>query len=184
MPRDDHRLDETAIRNRNAAEELDSIVRHSAASNGFGAPEVALGEIGAEPRERGALCQTVLLARDELLCLRDGRGAVLRLHDGVAWLTQERAARDVVLREGESFRLDRDGLALVEALRDATITVSAGARALAPGFEILHPIPSTARPMWPGLVPAFVAQAVESWLQRFRVGWRLLPPARRLMCRS
>jgi hypothetical protein len=133
--------------NGDAAAELDSIVRHSAASNGFGAPEVALPEIATEPRTANALYQTVPLARHELLCLRDGCGALLRLHEGVAWLTQDRAPQDVMLREGESFRLDRDGLVLVVALRDATITLSAGARALAPGFEILRPMPSAARPM-------------------------------------
>jgi hypothetical protein len=42
MPRDDRRFDERVKSNRDAAEELDAVARHSAASNGFGAPEVAL----------------------------------------------------------------------------------------------------------------------------------------------
>jgi hypothetical protein len=117
MPRVDHRLDERVRNNRDAVEELDAIVQHSAASNGFGAPEVALREIGTEPREASALWHTVVLARDELLCLEDGCGALLRLHEGVARLTPESAARDVVLREGESLCLDRDGRRLLPPAR-------------------------------------------------------------------
>lgn len=84
MPRDDHWLDERAKNSRDAAEELDAIARHSAASNGFGAPEVALRELAAEPRPRRRAGETILLARPELPCLRDAREALLRLHEGVA----------------------------------------------------------------------------------------------------
>jgi hypothetical protein len=67
VPRDDDWLDERAKNNRDAAKELDDMVRHSAASNGFGAPEVALPEIATEPRTANALYQTVPLARHEIL---------------------------------------------------------------------------------------------------------------------
>src|SRR6266516_4297579 len=98
MPHADHQLDES---NRNAADEMDAVVRHSAGSNGFGAPEVALEASRADPRVASAQCQTVMLARHEVLCLRDECGALVCLHEGVAWLTQERAPVDVMLLEGE-----------------------------------------------------------------------------------
>ena len=54
---------------RDAASELDAIVRHSAASNGFGAPEVAAPEI--EPPEASPWFETVQFARDELLWIAE-----------------------------------------------------------------------------------------------------------------
>jgi Protein of unknown function (DUF2917) len=42
---------------------------------------------------------------------------------GRIWITEEAGNADVVLRPGESFRLARRGLAVVEALSDASISV-------------------------------------------------------------
>lgn len=60
-------------------------------------------------------------------------GAVLRLRDpagrhigvvrGAVWLTQDNDRRDRVLADGDSFRFDRDGLALVMALGEAASVV-------------------------------------------------------------
>jgi hypothetical protein len=58
MPRDDRRVDERVKSNSDAAEELDAVARHSAASNGFGAPEVALCEIGTELPGRRPMCKS------------------------------------------------------------------------------------------------------------------------------
>ncbi len=44
MSREDRRVDERVKSNSASADELDVVARHSAASNGFGAPEVALCE--------------------------------------------------------------------------------------------------------------------------------------------
>ena len=52
---------------------------------------------------------TVRLARDGLLGIDDGRGLRLRVASGAVWLTQQDDGRDVVLREGESFVIDRPG---------------------------------------------------------------------------
>ena len=40
---------------------------------------------------------------------------------GTLWITEQGSPRDVMLRSGESFRLGRNGLALVEAFSDASL---------------------------------------------------------------
>ena len=66
----------------------------------------------------------VLLARGEAVPLRDGRGRTVRAHSGRVWITEENGNRDVVLEPGESFRLARSGLAVVEAFSDASISIA------------------------------------------------------------
>lgn len=62
------------------------------------------------------------LQRGRFLRLVDGAGSTVTAHAGSVWLTEQDSARDVVLRPGQSFRLGRQGLALVEAFSDAAIT--------------------------------------------------------------
>lgn len=52
-----------------------------------------------------------------------GKGLEVTSLEGVAWITQTDDARDVILAKGQSFVLDRPGLAVVYALRDATLLV-------------------------------------------------------------
>ena len=59
----------------------------------------------------------------------NGAGICLAVHSGIVWLTQERDARDWMLEEGRRHRLDRDGTAIVSALRAARLTLSAPRRA-------------------------------------------------------
>jgi len=42
---------------------------------------------------------------------------------GVVWITQERDQRDIILPAGQSVTLDRAGLAVVFAFKDAIVTV-------------------------------------------------------------
>jgi Protein of unknown function (DUF2917) len=48
--------------------------------------------------------------------LADGRGALVRVEAGKVWITQDGDRKDVFLRAGESFRIERDGLTLVSVL--------------------------------------------------------------------
>jgi len=74
------------------------------------------------------------LPRHVSISLHDRAGDRIECVAGVLWITQDRDPRDIVLRAGESFRLDRDGRAVVFALADARFALhrAAPGRALAP----------------------------------------------------
>lgn len=65
----------------------------------------------------------IQLARGEAVPVRDAVGRTVHAHEGRVWITEERGSEDVVLQAGESFRLARRGLAIVEALSDASISI-------------------------------------------------------------
>ncbi len=68
------------------------------------------------------------LGAGELLDIHDGEGLTVRCIDGAVWITQSHDPRDVVLRRGESFMIDRPGLTLVSAPGEsAVIAVRAAA---------------------------------------------------------
>jgi len=56
------------------------------------------------------------LARGEPLRLQDPAGRHLSVLEGSVWVTQQGDPRDPVLAGGETFRFDRNGLALVTPL--------------------------------------------------------------------
>jgi hypothetical protein len=69
------------------------------------------------------------LARGYVIRIEDACDMQVRVEKGLVWITQECDTRDVMLESGESFRLDRDGTALIEACgREAfsRISVSRG----------------------------------------------------------
>jgi hypothetical protein len=53
----------------------------------------------------------------------DGEGLTLLCLKGAVWVTQEDDARDIILTAGESFTLDRNGLAVLYALSAACIAL-------------------------------------------------------------
>jgi hypothetical protein len=57
------------------------------------------------------------LQKGQTACLRDALGIEIRVTEGCLWLTQERDAQDHVIATGETFRIDRPGVALLTALR-------------------------------------------------------------------
>lgn len=63
------------------------------------------------------------LTDGELVEMRDVRGATLRVTRGVLWVTQDRDCRDVVLRAGDVWTVERQGLTLAEAQGPATVCV-------------------------------------------------------------
>ena len=63
------------------------------------------------------------LAPNELVKLDGARGTTLRVTRGALWITLEDDTRDVVLRAGDVFTIDRGGLTLVEAQGRATVCV-------------------------------------------------------------
>ena len=65
----------------------------------------------------------VKLAQYETINIIDGKGSRITARAGSLWVTQEHDVRDVILRPGHSFTLDRDGTAIIEALADAEVSL-------------------------------------------------------------
>jgi quercetin dioxygenase-like cupin family protein len=65
------------------------------------------------------------LAEGDVIRIRDTEGKSLIVFEGRVWLTQDEDSRDIVLEAGESFVLDRGGVAIAQALRDASVLVMA-----------------------------------------------------------
>jgi hypothetical protein len=72
----------------------------------------------------------IALEQRTLLNIRDGGGLTVLCLKGMIWLTQQNDVRDIVLSAGESFTLDRPGLALLYALRPACATILGAAPGL------------------------------------------------------
>jgi hypothetical protein len=72
--------------------------------------------------------------------IENARGIEVSCVRGVTWVTQESDPRDLILASGQSVVLDRPGLAVVYAFKDAVIT-------LAPSWQLPAPgsIPATSR---------------------------------------
>ncbi len=62
----------------------------------------------------------VELARNHVGTVRDAKGALLRVTRGIVWITQESDPEDTVLRTGDNWVLERDGLTVIQAHVDAT----------------------------------------------------------------
>jgi len=57
-------------------------------------------------------------------CIEDGKGLEVTAVSGTVWITQAGDIRDVILARGRSFVLDRNGRAVLYALKDAAIVVA------------------------------------------------------------
>jgi len=68
---------------------------------------------------------SVRLNAGELLDIDDGEGFTVECLEGAVWITQSNDPRDIVLKAGQSFVLDKPGLALVcAASGPATVAVA------------------------------------------------------------
>jgi hypothetical protein len=66
---------------------------------------------------------TIDLQQGRFLRVMHGAGSTVTAHAGSVWITEQDSPRDVVLRAGQSVRLRRPGLALVEAFSDAALSI-------------------------------------------------------------
>jgi hypothetical protein len=64
------------------------------------------------------------LSRGQTLRLRDGAGGTICCRAGTVWVTEEHQPRDVLLEAGACHGLSQRGVALVQALGDATVSFS------------------------------------------------------------
>lgn len=63
------------------------------------------------------------LSPRETLTLPDVRGATLRVARGTVWITQEDDPQDVVLRTGDTWTVERNGLTILEAQSEVNLCV-------------------------------------------------------------
>jgi hypothetical protein len=73
--------------------------------------------------------------------IEHAKGVQVTCVRGVTWITQEQDSRDLILTAGQSIVLDRRGLAVVFAFKDAVITLGAGSP---PPAAALHAPPRRA----------------------------------------
>jgi len=64
------------------------------------------------------------LPRGGTLRIVDGQPHVIDVFQGQVWITQDGDPRDIILEAGESFRVEGNGLTLVQAFKDARVLVS------------------------------------------------------------
>jgi hypothetical protein len=64
------------------------------------------------------------LAADEMIDIEKGKGLEVESVSGAIWITQAHDGRDIVLRPGDAFTLDRRGVAVVSALTPATVKLT------------------------------------------------------------
>jgi hypothetical protein len=70
----------------------------------------------------GSVVQGALgMARGSVLRIQDAPGLVVQVHEGALWLTQEGDALDRYIGPGGTFRLDRGGLAIAQAISRHTL---------------------------------------------------------------
>ncbi len=93
-------------------------------------------KLWTSPFDESLLLDGAVLPRRGLLSIRGGRGAVLIVEHGEVWVTQDADPRDIVLSAGAWFRLDRDGVAIVQPLHAAAVTLTAVADGPVPEIEI------------------------------------------------
>jgi hypothetical protein len=100
-------------------------------------------KLWTEPFDARLIAEGIHLGRDEVAGIRNGRGALVFVEAGTAWITQENDRRDVLVTAGESFRLDRDGVALIGAHRSAKVTITAPLEGAEPEVFRSTPVPTT-----------------------------------------
>ncbi len=118
--------------------------------------------IWKEPLDERIVHEDLTLDRGMLLRVRDGNRLLVFVRVGLVWLTQQDDPRDTLLEAGTWFRLDRDGLALIYALRGASVTITAPHDAKA-RWKIEREAPSTA--------PAAIPRRAERRRSLLRLFW-------------
>ena len=66
----------------------------------------------------------VRLARGQTLKVHDGAGSTICASEGTVWITEENSRKDVVLEPGHCFKLQSQGLTIVQAFADASVSLA------------------------------------------------------------
>jgi hypothetical protein len=76
--------------------------------------------------------EPITLASRSVHRIENAKGMRVSCVRGPVWITQSRDPRDMIVSSGQSVVLNRPGLAVVYAFKDAIITVGAGLQLPAP----------------------------------------------------
>jgi hypothetical protein len=80
--------------------------------------------------------EPIRLAAQSVHRIENAKGIRVSCVRGATWITQERDPRDMILASGQSVVLDRPGLAVVYAFKEAVITLGAAWQLPAPGNQV------------------------------------------------
>jgi hypothetical protein len=80
-----------------------------------------------------SITKGVRLERNQVLRIRDGRGARIRAASGTLWITEESSAADIILLPGDAHRIANEGTAIVLAHRAARLVLVVPPGIRAPG---------------------------------------------------
>jgi hypothetical protein len=69
------------------------------------------------------ISNAVPLRRGQVLRIVDGAGSTIRAGQGTVWVTEENRPRDVILEAGASYRLRESGVAVIQALSEASLSL-------------------------------------------------------------
>ena len=79
--------------------------------------------------------QPIRLAARSVQRIEGAVGQQITSLAGVVWVTQANDSRDIILTKGQSFIIDRQGLTVVFALKDAAIAVGPAGHMTAAEFD-------------------------------------------------
>jgi len=78
-----------------------------------------------DPVDERIVADGVFLAHRAVLRITGGAGLLVAAHAGTLWITEEGEPRDVIVTSARSYRIESDGLAIVNALDPSSVTISA-----------------------------------------------------------
>ena len=92
-------------------------------------------KLWSDARDEHMLLDGFALASGEALTIRGARGVVLFVEHGDVWVTRERDHRVIVVAGRQWLWLNRGGKAIVQARRDAAVTLTASADTPIPDIQ-------------------------------------------------
>ena len=76
-------------------------------------------------RIENAIAQASIgIVRGKPIRIDDGRGIEVAVVHGSVWITQHWDSRDICIGTGESFRIERDGATMIDALKSSLVTLT------------------------------------------------------------
>ena len=78
-----------------------------------------------EPVDERIVADGVFLEHRGVLRVTNGTGLLVAAHAGTLWITENGDPRDVIVTSARSYRIEGNGLVIINALEPASVTISA-----------------------------------------------------------